>query len=230
MVTVNSWGTASLLVNGLDKITVFRKKILCLHILPLSKEIVCLHELRLENTAIIRLEILCVYTYCMYEIPLLFVKRYSVFRCTPFKKFCYYSLRDTVCLYLFRLENSAIIRQEILYVYTYCIYETLLLFVKRYSMFRCTSFTKLCYYSLRDTVCLHLFHLENSAIIRQEILCVYTYCIYKTLLLFAKRHCVFACTALTNGSYSSEVFVLSCNYFQNLSYYLSEVVCLRVLQ
>ena len=145
-------------MDGLDKTAVFRKNILCLHILPLQKY------------ASICQNILCVYMCSVYKTLLLFVKTYCVFTCIPFIKLCYYSSKATVCLPVFRLESSAIIRQKLVCVYVYSVWKILLLFIKSYRVFTCIPFIKLCYYSSQDTLCLRVFRLENSAIIRQKLL------------------------------------------------------------
>ena len=75
-----------------------------------------------------------------------------------------------MCLRVFRLENSAIIRQKLLCVYVYSVYKTLLLFFESYCVCTRIPFIKLCYYSSQDALCLRVFPLENSAIIRQKLL------------------------------------------------------------
>jgi hypothetical protein len=79
-----------------------------------------------------------------------------MFTYTALTKLCCSLSQEIVCLYVLRLENAAIIRQKILCVYTYCMHETLLVFVK-------------------NILCLHLFRLQNSAIILHKILCIYMY-------------------------------------------------------
>jgi len=94
------------------------------------------------------------------------------------------------------------------YVYMYCIYNTLLLFVITYCVFTCIPFRKLCYYSSKDAVFLYVFRLENSAVICQ-IYCVFTCIPFRKLCYYSSKYTVVTCTALTNGSYSSEVLVIS---------------------
>jgi hypothetical protein len=66
---------------------------------------------------------------------------------TALTKFCCPLSQEIVCLNVFGLENSAIIRQK------YCVFTFI-------------PFTKLCYYSSQDTLYLYVFRLENYAIIR----------------------------------------------------------------
>jgi len=84
-----------------------------------------------------------------------------VYTRSPFRKFCYYSSQNTVCIHVVRLENSAIIRHKILCVYMYCVNKrqlfirsfcgfmyllpkSQLLFVSS-SIFTCGVLTELCY-------------------------------------------------------------------------------------
>jgi hypothetical protein len=175
-----------------------------------SKGVVCFHVFRLENSAIICQKVL----YLCVRIP--------------FRKFCYYSSKGVLCVFVFRLENVAIIRQKV-----FCVCVCVCVFV-------CIPFRKFCYYLSKSVVCSRVPRLKGSAVILHKILCVYMCSVYKTMLLFVKvivslhvlhlrKLCYYSwevtvvtCTALTNGSYLSELFMDSCNFLQILRYYFSE--------
>jgi hypothetical protein len=83
-------------------------------------------------------------------------------------------------------------------------------------MFTCTSLTQLCCCSSKGIVCLHVFRLENPAIIRQKVFCVCVCIPFRKICYYSSKGVLCECVCV-------------CIPFRKFCYYSSKaVVCLRV--